>query len=280
MDGGVRTQPKIVKPPSMPIVGYNLRPRPGTQQVIPRTPINQPITLNRNPCTVGLKTLFKAINDRSPEAREARRFFEGKVKAAKKCLDTVGARKDCWICGGPFKPGDVNYSAQCDHILPVAQGAIFLDLYTERTHNPTEAENIEFDWAHAICNNIKNSNVLIKGNESKFDPDVDKILDLLDKISSWGVHIPNKETRLLQIRSKLIDITNYINQLPNYEINLPGASCPIPIKFEKLGGSKTFKRKSNARSVRRYKGKGNKNDPRSYRTFRRPNRKGTRSSSS
>lgn len=209
----------------------------------------RPITFNRNPCSVGLKTVFKAINDRSPQGREARKFFEG-IKTSIQCKDVVGPRSDCWICGGKFIDSHTWYSAQCDHILPVAQGVIFLDLYSKRTRDPTTAMKLEYDWAHAICNNIKNDSVLIKGDESNFDADIDKIVELLNKIKAKGVPISNQEAQLLKIQSKLMDITNYIDHLPNYEINLPGASCPIPIQFNRTGG-KTFKRKSNGKSIRK-----------------------------
>lgn len=227
-----------------PVVGLKARPRPGSQQYVYQTPPRQ-IIVQRNPCTVGLKTVFKAINNRSPEAREAREFFNGKGKTGKRCEDIVGMKSSCWLCGGAFKPGDLYYSAQCDHILPVAQGAIFLDLYTERTKNPTNAAKIEYEWSHAICNNVKNNNVLIKGNELKFEPDVDKIVKLLEYLrDKHSVPISSIEDQVARIQARLLDITNYINQTPNYEINLPGASCPIPIEFKPRGG-KTFKRKSN-----------------------------------
>ena len=39
------------------------------------TPV-RPIDTGRHACTIGAKSLFKAINDRTPEAGEARKFFE------------------------------------------------------------------------------------------------------------------------------------------------------------------------------------------------------------
>lgn len=231
------------------------------------TPL-RPITLNRNPCTVGLKTVFKAINNRSPEGREARKFFEG-IKTSIQCKDVVGQKTNCWICGGAFVLGNVWYSPQCEHILPVAQGVIFLDLYTKRTQDPTTAMKLEYDWAHAICNNIKNNTVLIKGDESNFDPDVDKIVELLNSLKSKGIPISSIEDQVAHIQSRLLTITDYIDQLPNYEINLPGASCPIPIKF---GTSrKTFKRKSNGLS-RRINKHLNRKTAVSYRKRRTSNR--------
>lgn len=91
----------------------------------------QPIDTGRHACTVGLKSLFKIINDRSPEGREARRFFE-QTKTSIQCKKVLTDKTHCWLCGNSFGRPDPYLLPQCEHVLPVAQGVIFLELYSPK----------------------------------------------------------------------------------------------------------------------------------------------------
>jgi len=112
------------------------------------------------------------------------------------CQNTIGsaAGKDCWICGmavdsaqhhptreeraagittNPFAP-------ECEHILPIAQAALFLDLYQatpkkeeklkERSKKkpapilpiPDNVYRLEYDWSHSLCNQTKNDDVYLE----------------------------------------------------------------------------------------------------------------------
>ena len=79
----------------------------------------------------------------------------------------------CWICGMPIYfskdelPGkDENgHSAECEHVLPVAQAALFLQLY-DKSNKSSELFELEYDWAHKTCNQTKNNDVYFKKKSS------------------------------------------------------------------------------------------------------------------
>jgi len=95
------------------------------------------------------------------------------------CNNTIGpaGSRPCWICGMAIDPAQRHPNAQevadgvkpnplapeCEHILPIAQAAIFLDLHSRSTGD--EERNgiyaLEYDWAHSACNQTKNDDVYI-----------------------------------------------------------------------------------------------------------------------
>lgn len=195
------------------------------------TPIRTVTIPNRNPCTIGAKSLFKAINNRTPLPREARRFFE-RTRPKVQCNNVIGKKPEyCWICGGvTFIPNHVWFSPQCEHVLPIAQGVIFLELYNHKFKNIDEAVKLEYEWAHAICNNVKNATVLIEGNERMFQPNEIAIQTLLNKLSAKGVIIHDKQ--LEKMKTRLTEVTNYINQLEDF-IVIPANDCAVKLDFTK-----------------------------------------------
>lgn len=91
------------------------------------------------------------------------------------CNNTVLPNTDehpCWICGEgiPKKvtKKTAGLAAQCEHILPIAQGVMLWSLY-----NPDDKKKFikepdykafitaEYDWAHTVCNQVKSSMVLL-----------------------------------------------------------------------------------------------------------------------
>jgi hypothetical protein len=108
----------------------------------------------------------------------------------------------CWICGfgiptfieeHPLRP-------ECEHIFPIAQALCFTGLYEfaymdelAKSKGVTvsqayvEGVKVEYDWAHRICNQIKNDTHFIKietGPDGKpsFGIDGAPIVEMLDKI--------------------------------------------------------------------------------------------------
>ena len=96
------------------------------------------------------------------------------------CNNTVGrlgVDTNCWICGFPI---EVNAGAgrglapECEHVLPVVQARFFLTLYNSDmkeagSHGKArEALQLEYDWAHTICNQEKGNVSFIQSN-----PDTD-----------------------------------------------------------------------------------------------------------
>lgn len=106
---------------------------------------------------------------------------------------------------------------------------------------------LEYEWAHAICNNMKNASVLISGDEKGFSPDVSKISELLESIKSKG--IPIADDQILSVQGRLFEVTEYINKLPDYSINYSGV-CPRKLVF-RGGRKKTVKRTSKLKRTRR-----------------------------
>ena len=103
----------------------------------------------------------------------------------------------CWICGMPifFEKDDLpdkdanGHSPECEHVLPIAQAALFLQLYDKSNTDATQFA-LEYDWSHKTCNQTKNNDVYFRTRSGKlltdsdFVPmvDVDKYEALLEKI--------------------------------------------------------------------------------------------------
>ena len=103
---------------------------------------------------------------------DSRKIFEI-AEPEDQCQGTAGpityGETLCWICGMPIYfskedlPGkDENgHSAECEHVLPVAQAALFLQLY-DKSNKSSELFELEYDWAHKTCNQTKNNDVYFK----------------------------------------------------------------------------------------------------------------------
>ena len=88
----------------------------------------------------------------------------------------------CWICGMPIYftkdelPGaDANgHSPECEHVLPIAQAALFLQLY-DKSNTDAMQFALEYDWAHKTCNQTKNNDVYFKTRSGKLVPGADLV---------------------------------------------------------------------------------------------------------
>jgi hypothetical protein len=198
-------------------------------------------------CNVSLKTLFTHIYDQTPEVKEARRKFEGSTKTRDQCKAVLKTEPEtCWICGTSIDtkalPTSMLYS-NCDHILPVAQGFIFLDLYSKSKGTVEDAMKIEYGWAHSICNNKKNSLVLMKEvGVDTYAPDAAKIEMLLGLLKPV-IPTLNIATQKTVVFNRIKVITDYINTLPDFNVNVRGDVCPIrstPQPRKLFGGENTM----------------------------------------
>ena len=89
------------------------------------------------------------------------------------CNNTIGpfvpGVTPCWICGMviPFatdnlKCGHENgLAGECEHILPIAQASIFLQLYDAKNNN-SALFPLEYAWSHKLCNRTKNQDVYFR----------------------------------------------------------------------------------------------------------------------
>ena len=91
------------------------------------------------------------------------------------CNNTVGKSegKTCWICGVGFEEKvfkrDAGLLPQCEHVLPIAQGVLFLSLYgqcdKERCETDEEYKrflSMEYGWSHTVCNQEKTNTLLVR----------------------------------------------------------------------------------------------------------------------
>lgn len=157
-------------------------------------------------------------------------------------------QKNCWLCGlTMFNPdGNKNDVIECEHILPVIQAVLFLELGLSRPPGVTDdnALKLEYAWAHATCNHPKNNTVFIKevidprtkaitGWECD-DSDIEKALNAIYvKLKShFPKELANKKAwltgRLKSIRTRVQMIVDYLNR-PGY------APLTILLAVAKLG---------------------------------------------
>jgi hypothetical protein len=122
------------------------------------------------------------------------------------CMKTIGNPdgKSCWLCGLEFNDNIEALKPICEHVLPIAQAVFFLDLYAKRKSilkednlPVTEIYNMEYSWAHNLCNLVKNDLVFIK--ESK------------DVVNGH---------RLIEVDTKAVD--EFIKKLKNNSYKLEG----------------------------------------------------------
>jgi hypothetical protein len=97
------------------------------------------------------------------------------------CNGTIGEAgvRPCWICGMDIDPAETHptkaqiaagkttnpFAPECEHILPIAQAAIFIDLF-KRTPEGISGDRsyiyeLEYDWAHSACNQTKSDEVYV-----------------------------------------------------------------------------------------------------------------------
>lgn len=174
------------------------------------TPPRQVIQIARNPHTIGLRSIYKEVNQNTPAGKEARRFFEstkGRIQC-ERVLENVKPR-DCWLCGLDFKSGD---SIQCEHVLPFPQGPIFLEIYQAKYGDTiTDSMKLEYDYAHAYCNNVKNKAVFVVGDEKGYYPNVEAIADMCQTLKK-AIPAMNVEDQVFAIQGRIIEICDFINK--------------------------------------------------------------------
>jgi hypothetical protein len=131
---------------------------------------------------------------------DVRDFFE-RSPPKTQCGNIIGAAKGqpCWICGGLVKLGVKNgLQPECEHVFPIAQALVFTGLYessffdslSDAVSEPYKVGlQMEYRWAHQICNQVKNDSHFIALTDGIFSIDDTKINSFLSKITntdSWG----------------------------------------------------------------------------------------------
>ena len=107
-------------------------------------------------------------------------------QASLQCAATIGAMKEkepCYICGFPIGPRvpKNGLTAECEHILSVAQAVLLYGLYQEG--DQSEFFKREYRWSHELCNQEKSDTNIIKYSAEKgFETDQEVLGELLDTI--------------------------------------------------------------------------------------------------
>jgi hypothetical protein len=167
------------------------------------------------------KTTFVEENGKINEFINARDWWE-RTSAITQCNNTVGkydSKTICYICGNTVGQ-DTRDSPECEHILPVFQGALLLKLYRDdykKIMNSKKTSNndvrnellLEYDWAHRCCNQIKSNKSFLTFDTktNKFVLDFPSTKNILRKIYS-GKNDDKQDVGYCQIISKIIKNSN------------------------------------------------------------------------
>lgn len=156
-------------------------------------------------------------------------------------------KKPCYICGMSIDNSDFYTSntgikipqgltAECEHILPIAQAILFLGIYNAKAPEmdrevfipPKEILKLEYRWAHRTCNQIKSNISFIHFNTATllFEVNDLQLANLLkniynnnredstkfnELIKNFGSAKNFVEFRLPEARKPFEDICKYLN---------------------------------------------------------------------
>lgn len=199
------------------------------------------------------------------------------------CENILGKFKNgtvCYICGLPIiqqkTKGVDGRNPECEHILPIAQAVIFLNLYSAKVKTNTllyrpDVLHLEYGWSHRTCNQVKSDNSYIdyiasKSVGSKFLVEQKGLKKLLQQIwrntrkDSTGFNSELKQvyghsektfidTRLPVIVNRFQMITDFLNSYDSPEmVVLIGAAKalegPMSEEGAKLVGSVSIEAKT------------------------------------
>lgn len=159
----------------------------------------------------------------------------------KQCNATIDALTDktpCWICGLRIETKKLDkairgHTAECEHVLPVAQGLLFLSLYgqCDKQRCATDSKykdflRMEYDWSHVVCNQEKsvvNFIQIVNNKVSTRDDEIRKVLSAIwnSKRAYGGLFktmlheaFPTEkefvDTRLVAVKKRLDVIVKYL----------------------------------------------------------------------
>jgi len=129
----------------------------------------------------------KKINAMQKRGFTPRKLLEFSTATAQ-CKNVIGrstlGKTKCWICGIPITSAR-GLTAECEHVLPIADAAVYLELYNKKFKgNLTKLLKKEYAWGHRICNQEKSDMTPLSVVNDKFVINERKIMNLLDLIFS------------------------------------------------------------------------------------------------
>jgi len=138
----------------------------------------------------------KELADRMKTVSKSYRGIFEPTGATTQCERTghgFKAGMPCYICGLPIPPksskgpSDELYP-ECEHILPLTQARWYLEIFmTTRPPGDKWAETavqIEYDYAHRVCNQAKSMKSFVSPVGASIVADTDRIRDILNDIAA------------------------------------------------------------------------------------------------
>lgn len=111
----------------------------------------------------------------------------------------------CWLCGLTLIK-DEGQKPECEHILPIAEAAMFLELYQKK--EITKLMREEYHWSHRICNREKLAMFPLSVYDDKFVINDNLIKDVLKKI--YNSHMPDADKLRVRLLEKYRSKENFI----------------------------------------------------------------------
>jgi len=137
--------------------------------------MSNPVEIELKPLTDMITKMFGPdfVDFVKRQHGDIRSFYETS-SAITQCANVVGKvqpnKSICWICGfeipATSSPQDA-FAPECEHIFPIAQALFFIGLYTSDIKDNrefVEKLKLEYDWAHRVCNQVKNDAHFIEHN--------------------------------------------------------------------------------------------------------------------
>jgi hypothetical protein len=150
------------------------------------------------------------------------------------CGNTIGDAVDgvsvCWLCGYVIDMSVDALRPECEHVLPVGQALVFLDLYKHSIHKGDISKELEkmlkleYRWAHSVCNRIKSDTNFLGFNKLGEPIILERVIrDYLTEIYSKSDEIKGLVGRgkIVNewINSRFADISKQLNGIIKF-INL------------------------------------------------------------
>jgi hypothetical protein len=144
---------------------------------------------NKTETSVSKKARAAATAAGQPEPEPEYEYPSGRAvlelipKANLQCAATIGEmpeKQSCYICGFPIGPRmpKNGLTAECEHILSVAQAVLLYGLYQEG--DQPEFFKKEYRWSHELCNREKSDMNIIKYSAEKgFETDQEALGKIL-----------------------------------------------------------------------------------------------------
>jgi hypothetical protein len=147
------------------------------------------------------------------------------------CANTIGAAQadsGCWLCGFVINDKILALKPECEHVLPVGQALVFLDLYKHTIHGKAAPNSqvldmlkLEYRWSHSVCNRLK-SDTNFLGFDAVGKPVVlekvieDYLKDLYVYDSIKTLVLKDKKKKQEWVSERISDISKQLDKIIKY----------------------------------------------------------------